>query len=329
MKLREPQVLRYHKFNKEKNPHEFYFSQLQLYHPHTISLKTGLHQERDDIEICLKTFDNSRINKVKEKIMPFLDSVEEGLERAKELVQNLVGDELDPQKEQDRDECEAEDIQDNPNFVLSDPANLLDDSERESESTGLFKKVTLLSDNEREELTQKLDDDQRLVLSQVLNYSRRLKISRSRPEKVEPPLIIVQGGAGAGKSLLISAIGQWFEKDLRQSGDDPNKPYILITAFTGTAAANVEGMTLHSAFNFNFGNEFNSLKDNIRDQKRDQLRNLKMVVIDEFSMLKADMFYQLHLRLVELKQTELTELFGGCAMLLFGDILQLKPVMGR
>ena len=150
---------------------------------------------------------------------------------------------------------------------MSDPANLLDNSERESESTGLFKKVTLLSDNEREELTQKLDDDQRLVLSQVLNYSRRLKISRSRPEKVEPPLIIVQGGAGAGKSLLISAIGQWFEKDLRQSGDDPNKPYILITAFTGTAAANVEGMTPHSAFNFNFGNEFISLKDNIRDKK--------------------------------------------------------------
>ena len=85
----------------------------------------------------------------------------------------LIGDELNPQKEQDRDECEAEGIQENPNFVLSDPGNLTENCE--SESTGLFKKVTLLTDDELEKLTEKLDDDQRLVLSQVQNYSRDWK----------------------------------------------------------------------------------------------------------------------------------------------------------
>ena len=192
MKLRAPQVLRFHKFNKEKSPHEYYYTELQLYHPHTINLKTGLHKEKDDIDVCLQTFNSSRINKVKEKIMPFLQSVEEGLERAQELVQNLVGDELNPQKEQDNDECEAEGIQDNPNFLLSDPGNLTENCE--SESTGLFKKVTLSTDDELEKLTEKLDDDQRLVLSQVQNYSRRLKISRSTPEKIEPPMILEKRG---------------------------------------------------------------------------------------------------------------------------------------
>ena len=110
------------------------------------------------------------------------------------------------------------------------------------------------------------------------------------------PLLVILGGAGAGKSLLISAIGQWFEKILRQAGDDPDKPYILITAFTGTAAANVDGMTLHSAFNFPFGNEFLSLSDKARDEKREHLKNLRMVVVDELSMVKADIFYQLDLR---------------------------------
>ena len=38
-------------------------------------------------------------------------------------------------------------------------------------------------------------------------------------------MLIIQGGAGAGKSLLIRAMAQWFEKDLRLSGDDPDKPY--------------------------------------------------------------------------------------------------------
>ena len=120
---------------------------------------------------------------------------------------------------------------------------------------------------------------------------------------------------------------QWFEKILRQSGDDPEKPYVLVTAFTGTAAANIDGMTLHSAFNFNFGNEFLSLGDKTRDEKREYLRNLKLVVIDELSMLKADMLYQLDLRLRELMQNA-EVIFGGCALLLLGDVLQLRPVMG-
>ena len=45
-------------------------------------------------------------------------------------------------------------------------------------------------------------------------------------------------------------------------------------------------------------------------------------------MLKADMLYQLDLRLRELKQNT-EQVFGGCAMVFLGDILQLKPVMGR
>jgi len=141
-------------------------------------------------------------------------------------------------------------------------------------------------------------------------------------------LLIIQGGAGSGKSTLINILAQRVELILRQSGDDPDKPYVLKAAFTGTAAANIDGMTLHSAFNFNFGNEFLSLGDKIRDEKRDYLKNLALIIIDELSMLKADMLYQLDLRLRELKQN-MEDPFGGCSIFLFGDILQLKPVMGR
>ena len=327
MRRRSPQVLRYHKFNREKNPHEYYFSELQLYYPHSLKRTYGptLSKERECMEKCLLTYNKSELHKVKGKIMEFLESVEEGLERAKE-IQNEIGDELDPQNEQDKDECEAIGVQDHPDFVSMDPTNIEDSSERNN--TGIFKTVKLLSDEQLTQNTEKLDNDQRLVLSLILTYAARLKISRKTPIDVKPPLLIIQGGAGAGKSMLINTIGQWFEKNLRQSGDDPDKPYILITAFTGCAAANVDGMTLHSAFNFHFGNEFISLADKTRDEKREHLKNLKMVIIDEMSMVKADMFYQLDLRLRELKQNT-EEPFGGCSVLLFGDILQLKPVMGR
>ena len=83
-----------------------------------------------------------------------------------------------------------------------------------------------------------------------------------------------------------------------------------------------------TAFNLNFGNEFCSLPDKTRDQKREFCKNLKAVVIDEAFVLKSDDIYKLHLRMQELTQ-KTSEPFGGIAMLLLGDILQLKPVMGK
>ena len=52
-----------------------------------------------------------------------------------------------------------------------------------------------------------------------------------------------------------------------------------------------------------------------------------MVIIDEVSMVKSDMLYQLDLKLQELKE-RVGVPFGGVAILAFGDLLQLRPVMG-
>ena len=53
--------------------------------------------------------------------------------------------------------------------------------------------------------------------------------------------------------------------------------------------------------------------------------NLRMLIIDEFSMVRANMLYQLDLRLKELKQVY-NQPFGGVSVLLFGDLLQLRQV---
>ena len=58
------------------------------------------------------------------------------------------------------------------------------------------------------------------------------------------------------------------------------------------------------------------------------MKNLKLVVIDEISMVKADLLYQLDLRLQELKEKVGTP-FGGVGILAFGDLMQLAPCMGR
>ena len=52
---------------------------------------------------------------------------------------------------------------------------------------------------------------------------------------------MVHGGAGSGKSTVINVMKQWFHRILQSSGDNPDCPYILVTAPTGTAAANIRG----------------------------------------------------------------------------------------
>lgn len=330
MKIRSEAALRFHKFKKDKNLHEHLFSELQLYHPHTNLKKHGckynLEKEKSDLEICQRTYTKSQINKVKNRIMPFLENVEEGMEAAHELRSN-IGDQLDPQNEQDRLECEDMGLEDNLEYAPRDFSGMFEENDTSSPS-GLFKTVTLKSDEDIFKLIHSLDDAQRLVVDIAMKYIKEILVSRKTTCCIDVPRLIVQGGAGSGKSSVIHVVVQLVERFLRQSGDNLDNPYVLPLAFTGTAAANIDGMTLHSAFNFPFSNDFLSLPDKLRDQKRDLLKKLKLIIIDEFSMIKADMLYQIDLRLRELKENTI-EPFGGCAVFMFGDILQLKPVMGK
>ena len=87
-----------------------------------------------------------------------------------------------------------------------------------------------------------LDSDQHFVLQKVINYVKEYK--RSLLIKMPPPeplRLKVLGSAGSGKSHLIDLICQWVEHLLRRDGDNLDHPYIIKTAFTGTAACNIGG----------------------------------------------------------------------------------------
>ena len=111
------------------------------------------------------------------------------------------------------------------------------------------------------------------------------------------------------------------------SGDNTDSPCVIKVAPTGTAASNIEGQTLHTAFSFSFDGKTYSLTDKARDLRRRILVNLRMIIIDEISMVKSDMLYQLDLRLQEITQKYVP--FGGISIFVFGDLMQLKPVMGN
>ena len=91
-----------------------------------------------------------------------------------------------------------------------------------------------------------------------------------------------------GKSTVIKIVAQIVQKIVQQEGDNPDQPAVIKSAFTGCAANNIEAYTLHSAFGFNFANTYLSMSDKTRDQKRTNMKNLVMVIIDEISMVTSD-----------------------------------------
>ena len=69
------------------------------------------------------------------------------------------------------------------------------------------------------------------------------------------------------------------------------------------------------------------MPDKVRDEKRVLFRKLKCVIVDEISMVSADLLYNLDLRLREITQED--KIMGGLSVFLFGDLFQLEPPKAR
>ena len=179
------------------------------------------------------------------------------------------------------------------------------------------------------ESARQLVPEQRFAFDIIIAYCKDLRKSLySNSQKPKPPLLKVHGGAGSGKSKLIQDISSWAEYYLRTNNDrHPDHPFIIKVAPTGKAASIIQGLTLHSAFNFRFGNDYFSLPDRQRENMRNLMSQLRIVIIDEISMVKPDLLNQLNLRLQEIKQNK--DDFGGVSVILFGDLMQLSPVMAN
>ena len=73
-----------------------------------------------------------------------------------------------------------------------------------------------------------------------------------------------------------------------------------------------------------FGEEWLPLEPETMSTLRRQFERMHMVIIDEMSLVAADMFYNIHKRLVEILY--LKEMFADRAVMLVGDLLQIPPV---
>ena len=326
-KRRSPLALRFHKIKQDNDSERYLFGEVMLYCP--------LRKDIDMTEARMlyeESFEGIRkVQRVKSQVMEHLEGIEEARYHLEQLESEIdfseIAKDLDPQGEhenQDTAELELEESE----YEHLNPDDLLLKSAAKS-SSGLYKRIEIPNDCDLRESTRKLDFHQREVLSVVLKYAKDIVKSRKLHNKVPtPPLYMMHGGAGAGKSTVIRLTAQWFQRIVQQDGQDVDCPCVIITSFCGTAAANVDGQTLHSSFGFSYDNKHSSLPDKSRDIRKQILKHMKLVIIDEISMVKADMIMQLDLRLQEITE-KLGVPFGGVGILVFGDLMQLPPCMGR
>ena len=306
-KRSRPAAVRLHKLRRDIHPHKYFLSELMLYIPFRDEEKEFRPDDHDFIE-NLYAENEERIRKIKAKVMEHLESVEEARffveEATKELNLEEIGATLDAAKEQADAECHEELDEIHPDYFHLDTENLGEfQDDNKKKDNNIYRAIDLPNVKDLKEKTRQLDQFQREVVNIMVKYVKDIvKSNREGNSVPEPPNLMVHGGAGSGKSFLIKLLACWIQHILQKPGDSFNHPYVIKSAFTGTAASLIEGMTLHSAFGFDYGNKYYSLSDKARDSKRTILQNLKLVIIDEISMVKSDMIYQLDLRLQEIKE---------------------------
>lgn len=136
--------------------------------------------------------------------------------------------------------------------------------------------------------------------------------------------LFLTGKAGTGKSTF-----------LRYICANTKKKHIVL-APTGISAINAGGSTLHSFFKLPFHpllpNDTRYSPRNIRNtlkynsEKRKILREVELIVIDEISMVRADIIDFID-KVLRIYSRNMREPFGGKQLLLVGDIYQLEPVV--
>ena len=282
MRLRNQRlVIRYHKF-KRIEIHQYCYSELELYY--VFENERERQKCLEDPEYCSDFYMKNRaqVKYCKGKIMPYLNQVEEGIELADQLRESEIGDNLDPENEQENEEAEKEGVSDTDGFIAFDYDKLMTDSNTATNDR-LFKRVEIMDLDVLLEKTRELDTDQLFVVNSVVDYVKKFKTGLiSKVPAPEPLFLKVFGSAGTGKSHVINLVSQWTEHLLRSEGDNLDCPYVIRTSFTGSAASAIGGQTLHSSFALNFSGAATPLDDKKRDKMRNVLRNLRVVIVDEF-----------------------------------------------
>lgn len=150
-----------------------------------------------------------------------------------------------------------------------------------------------------------------------MSQNIELDIARFIVEKTDSNLFLT-GKAGTGKTTFLRDVKKYTKKKH------------VVLAPTGIAAVNAGAMTIHSFFQFGFGPYIKGISEPegnfmMRREKRELIKNLELIIIDEISMVRADVLDHINDELQRIRRRP-DEPFGGVQLLMIGDLQQLPPI---
>ncbi|KAK3101585.1 hypothetical protein FSP39_004665 [Pinctada imbricata] len=325
-------VIRYPPTSISRDPEKHYRNILQLFLPYWTQnqLKPpGFDLYKSFCETgCVRFKDDKTLHKVQDVVDRNRDlfiKSEEALVEAQELY-DLIGEPTDawamlcPESERSRDECRhMKSLNTADDGLAEDISDLRPEYKPEITYTIQGRNA---SKEEILPVLRSLNSKQ----SEVFYFVRDWCLKKLQGQNADPFHIFITGGAGTGKSHLIKAIKYEASRILAKVCEEPDQLTVLLTAFTGTAAFNIQGCTVHHAFRITRGLPlpYESLKEQTLSPLRAKLENLQILVIDEVSMIYKRLLYYIHERLVQIKRNKSP--FGGVSVLAVGDFFQLPPV---
>lgn len=131
--------------------------------------------------------------------------------------------------------------------------------------------------------------------------------------------LFLTGSAGTGKSYTLKSIIDYLDRNNIEYG---------LTALTGCASVLINGQTIHSFLFMGISKDANAIYNNLCKftPKLNKLKKLKVLIIDEISMMDNVLFKTINKLLMLVKNND--KPFGGVQLLLVGDFYQLPPISG-
>ena len=317
---RKDRIIRYVHYNKKSDPENHYREKLLLFMPwrnENVDVLGGYSCYKDRYESCRHVVDN--------KAKQYEHHIEE-LEQARQAVEEELDahDELAPNAQQANAEDEQEGNKETDDYVHFNPERPVEHRQYDigpdvGASTASMVSSSVagrMEDEQYYQLARSLNDRQREFFQHVLHW---IKL------KEDPLYAFLSGGAGVGKSVLIRVLYQALHRLLHSGeGEDPDDIRILLCAFTGKAAYNINGVTIASAFHKKYNQLNQAMNSDELNTFRTKYRNLSVIIIDEISMVGNKMLNFIDSRLKELTGTNRP--FGGKSIIAVGDLYQLQPV---
>ena len=321
-----PAIIRSHQWSLQKQAEQYYHGLLVLYVPwrdESKDLLAGSYRECWEIKAETVKQNRAQFEKHAEDVEAAVSYLEES-GPPEDSWQVLA-----PQTEQGRMEDNAEGVQ-----VEENVHSAYDTSSENVAASDLgimqyqYEHVTEnVSTPDWQQMVLSLNTRQYEVHQFIVEWCSKLLLVHRGLAKPDPFHLFLTGGAGVGKSHLVRTIVQTVNR-LFSRNNQSDETHVLVTAPTGAAAYNIAGHTLHSTFllpvHTHKSDDYMPLSSEKLAVLKQNIGSMKLLVIDEISMVGPDTLLTIHRRLCDVMGNE--EHFGGVSILAVGDLLQLPPV---